>query len=758
MSDLMGELRNAHDAGDTDAALKIIEKMDLMQSLRNAHDAGDTGAALKIIEKMEAQREDPSFIDKAIGAGEVALNMGTSGLADIAGGLSGLVAAANPLSDLSGADQVKFAQNLLTYDPRTKQGKNYLEAIGGNELVQGVANAINKAEQFTGDMGYSAGEATGIPNAGPVLGGMASAIPAAAGEFLGAGLPSRTAKKLSSRAKNLERAADDVDRVANERFANDLARPIGEGVEQSTDAGMQEVADALAGARNITAMERVKNAISNKDSFAKLADFDRETLRAADDLGFKEVPPGVAAANAQLRDLTMGVTSIKGGVAKAQYDKFIEEIGKKADELIKQGGGQIDKGVISTRFDDETTRIIESLGNIENDIYDKITQTVTPNKTVDVSRLRSHIMSKAAEFKGLDRMPRVYKDLAKIVFEKKGPDGKFRSRNPSYAEFDLKRKEIGEATQKFGKYESTESATIKNLYGEMKEQQRDIMRSNRMENMQDAADAVTIKKKSVQNAKTDLLGLKLADDLMPKLATRIKGLPSGNVKRFTAMMEKIPKNLRGPAAVSALNDILRGSGSDQKDVGIARFGGIFEDLNRSPTAKAALYKYLPDQTKKSFDSIGKLSQAVHRANKEIVNNGAIQQFFPSSRNFLKKAMSLGIGAVSTSMAGPAGSLAAEGVREFFENTTPKARKANEFLASKEFQDAMKASIRAGVSEGSQLADIARKKEKILKSSKKYKRWAETLDGESAAKLATVGVAGYFMTPDDEQETKLEEVE
>ena len=345
-------------------------------------------------------------------------------------------------------------------------------------------------------------------------------------------------------------------------------------------------------------------------------------------------------------------------------------------------------------------------------------------------------------------MPKPYLDLMDVAFEKDG--AKYLPRNPTYAEFDLKRKEIGQSlNKKIGPYADSEVGMLSHLYGAMKGQQRSIMKKNGVSDLQDAADAVTIKKKAIQNAKTDLMGKNLSDDLMPKVATRIKGLPSGNVKRFTETMDKIPRDLRQAAAVSALNDLMKGTGSAQKDLGVAKFGGFFEELNRSPTAKAALYKYLPKETQRAFENMGTLSKAVHRANREVIKTGAISQFFPDNRGFANKLMDAGIGLVAAKTAGPAAGFAVDSMREFLTNTTPKSRVANDLVASKEFQDAMRASVRDGVVQGGAIADLARKKQKILENSKQYKDWVETLSGESAAKLASIGIMGYLMTPDDE---------
>lgn len=289
-----------------------------MSNIPEGYELVDTSEIPEGYELVESK--DPSILQKAAGAGEVGLSMASGVVGDVLGGASGVLAAINPFDDISGGDQVKAVQEMFRYDPRTEQGQKYLQAIGGNELVQKVAGALEKAEQYTGDVGYATGEATGIPGAGPVLGGAYSAIPTALGEIIGGGAPGVLSKQMAKRSQSLEDAAKGVQGDIDEALS-----PVGSGTERSTQEGMQEVADVLS---------------NKKPDLAKIADFDPEVLRAASELGFSDIPPAVAANNAQLRDITMGMASMSGSVSKAQYGDFVDSLSKRADELIKQGGGR----------------------------------------------------------------------------------------------------------------------------------------------------------------------------------------------------------------------------------------------------------------------------------------------------------------------------------------------------------------------------------------------------------------------------------
>jgi hypothetical protein len=166
-----------------------------------------------------------SRVEDTLGAAEVGLSMAGGLAGDVLGGASGLIASVNPFTDISGGDQVKAVQELFKYDPRTPKGKEYLQAIGGNELVQGIANAMQKAEQYSGDVGYATGEALGIEGAPQVLGAAYSAIPTAVSEALGGGAPVVAAKTSQKAAQALDAAGSSLKNAMEGRksFKQDLS-------------------------------------------------------------------------------------------------------------------------------------------------------------------------------------------------------------------------------------------------------------------------------------------------------------------------------------------------------------------------------------------------------------------------------------------------------------------------------------------------------------------------------------------------------
>ena len=675
----------------------MAEKQQYINALKKANDAGDYAAANEIAEFIDRNFPDEMTLPEKIkGSAGVAGQMLASTLVEPVSGVAGLVGSVLPGEEGQGAEWVRNVQEALMPTP-------------SEETIK-VGQAISEyIPDISGYIGGQVMEATGNPE----LATLAHTTPEALMQFLGLKAP-RIAAKLSKRGEML-----------NKQEAESLSREIELFKSQSPSTeGVQDVTDVLR---------------KSPEQAADIAEFDSKVLKAADDLGFTDLPPSIAAGNAQFRDVAQGLASMPGSQAKAQYGSFLESLSNKADDIITQGGGDLDKAAVSQRFRDVTKNTMDELSLAESKLYDEINLKINKSQPVNPENLRSFINGKINEFGGVEDMPKVYQDLNKIL---NNPDGS--QKIPTYAAFNQKRKDIGAAIGKQSSpYSDSEISTLKEVYANLKTDQNAFSESFGASELQSAADALTIKRKALENTTTELLGRKLQKDLMPEVATRIAGLPKGNVTKFNELIDAIPENIREEVVVSALNDLLKGTGADQKSFGAARFVGMMNELNGSPTSKAALYKYLPKETRKSLDNFYTLANATYKANKENITTGKISTFFPDQRGFLSQLMGKGAATIAASKAGFAGAQAADAIGDFLRNTTPSANKANDLISSPSFQKMMREAVRDGVHEGNAITEKTKKIESLVKKSDKYKKWAETLDGNQKADLLSLGLVNYL---------------
>jgi len=160
---------------------------DLMTALRNAHNAGDTEAANRIAVMIRNQPQQPAeppqqspdsgVVGDAIGIGENVLSMATGAVAEPLAGLAGIAQSLNPFAEEgAGAEAVESTRGALTYKPKTEAGIEQQQQVG--EIIAPVAEKLSEAESFLGE---GALDLTGSP----FIASIAHSLPTVALEALG---------------------------------------------------------------------------------------------------------------------------------------------------------------------------------------------------------------------------------------------------------------------------------------------------------------------------------------------------------------------------------------------------------------------------------------------------------------------------------------------------------------------------------------------------------------------------------------------
>jgi hypothetical protein len=148
--------------------------------------------------------QDTTIVQDALGGLEVAGTVLSSAIAEPIAGLSGIVATL--LGDAaSGADTVQLVKDALTFEPKTKAGREQLKAVG--EFIAPVGDALSSTESF---LGSSVLDATGSP----ALAAIAHSLPTAALEAFGVkglrGAKLKGAKLSPKVAEAIQQAAPDL--------------------------------------------------------------------------------------------------------------------------------------------------------------------------------------------------------------------------------------------------------------------------------------------------------------------------------------------------------------------------------------------------------------------------------------------------------------------------------------------------------------------------------------------------------------------
>ncbi len=605
-------------------------------------------------------------------------------------------------------------------------GKNLAQRIGLSGAasgateagLQGVSQALGSEQEL--DKGQIA-LATGLGGAAELV---APAIPAAK---TGLG-------KLS------ERFGKKGDVLAEE--AADIRTPT-EATEEALEAG----AKAIQG--------------GSPEDIGALVQADPNFFKAADELGLSVEPlASFTSQNPQFRAIEGGLASIPASQLDNQSKAFINEVTKKADEIIQEYGGTLDKASLSEKFRRESLDTIDNIYGNEKTVYDTIGKELPTRTAIESVNTVKYIENLAADLGGVDKLSGALRKLLielrpkvktkttpgefSVVTGKGAPVTVTEEALPTYGLLNSRRSEIGQQLGRKGntQFKDANVGQLKALYSNMKKDQDAVAQTFGLGNLVKVADGLTVGRKQVEDNMKKLLGDKLSSDLLPVLSGSIRGLARGDLTKFKQTISAIPENLRSEAVISAFNDVFKGTGVGQQALNPTQFTKFMKNLDRSPTLKKALFDELPEDSIQAIENMQTVNAGISRALGDRITTGRVSAFFDENNALMNKLMGKGAQALATKAAGP---LAGNVVGEFLGQSSDIAITANKMLASSRFQGIVRDSVKEGVIEGGLASRKLQNAEKAFAKSKLFKDWASSLPEAEFSKLTRVGLISYFLT-------------
>lgn len=633
-----------------------------------------------------------SFLDKAIGAGEAGLAAATGSttgfLGNIAGTISGIgkSIASGTYGTSSAADLAEQeAANTgasLTYSPRTQAGQEYTKAIG--EFAAPLA-AVAPFTQELGVIGQSARSAVE-----PRSMALSKESP-------------RIAQAVEQAPKQISQAEKTADLTAS--FAN---------------AGM-------------------KNRI---DEILKNVDVDPEKVDAANRLNIKS-PLAVVSNNRSLQEIAGAIAASPGSKAAAELADFHQELTSSAQRLIKDAGGDIDKGLVSSELKDKMDSNIKLLKLQSSDIYKQIGDSVPAETIVNAKPLIKELNYRAGKSqRGIDGLSQVEQDVYKTL------QGK-----PTYFDLDNLRKDIGESIGGFkGTYTTAPKAKLDDMYSKLTELQSGVA-----DQVGAGAGKLWEQAKNLDKSRFDLqessqflFGKDLQGSVMPKVEQGLKQLAKGNSKTFNETLDSIPLGMRQRVLMSGLDSVINKTVQGESVISPAQFNTWYGDLSKSPTNKRLLHKNLPDGAGQRLDDLFKLSQGLQNVTSKVVRTGIVHDAFKNFDatgglvdrlyNTAEKVSQVPI--VGAAIGAPAIRVGSSILKMGQAKKTPAIQAADDLLSSSDFRSAVLDYQKSG-----KTISKAHKKLKISKELKNYIKYQSPKD---AAKITSIGIIPYLVSQDEEE--------
>ena len=479
---------------------------------------------------------------------------------------------------------------------------------------------------------------------------------------------------------------------------------------------------------------------------ADIVQADPNFYRAADELGINTEPlASFASQNSQFRDISGALQSVPGSVLDDQAKQFISAVSNKADDLIEQYGGSLDKALIGDNFKRDALANIDNLFTETDKTYSKLREVLPPQTQINPKNTLDFIALKAMEFGGFDDLP---KEL-QTIFNRVSP----RENTPkTIAVIDQVRKEIGQAINRgTGRFKDAETGLNKALYAKLTSDLDEFAESQGGDALavSDAGKKLTIKRKQLEDNLKTLLGKDLNKALNVAVSGAVKNLSKGQTDQFREVIRAIPKAKRSEVVMTALNDVFKGTGVGQQSLSPTQFTKWYQTINRSPTTRRMLFSVLPKDSQKAIDNLFELSRGISRAQGQKISTGRINALFNEETGFLRRLVGKTVPtAVSFATGSPMAAMATNTTMDFINQSTNGALKASNLVGSEKFQDMIRVAVKDGFVEGKQETERLNKAEQQLMKTKQYREWADMIV-DKGLPLGTTGILSYLFNQEEE---------
>ena len=486
--------------------------------------------------------------------------------------------------------------------------------------------------------------------------------------------------------------------------------------------------------------EDVAESVSSRDAQRAIPEVmaDPEVMAAARQLGIN-VNPGVYSTNEIYREIENSLKMIPGSQLSANEKETVRLLGERADELLVDYTGTLDKTAIGSEIQERIGNTIVDLEKQEGAMYDTLRETIPPSLRVIPESTVGHIdglIAQLGEVSDLDpTIRRMYERIRR-------PGG------VNYALLDQFRKDIGAGLKGRGVFRDASKNQMELLYGTLTD---DTMRAAEffgVDELAQTAKDLTKKRKSLEEAAVAALGRDLNRSIMSELGSGVRQLQRGEQAKFDTVMEAIPPDMRQTAAIAALNDVFAGGARTTKGFSLSGFTNAYEALQRNKSMSQRLFNYIPTEARTRLDNIYKVSKGLMEQNKRDLNNPsgtarAVIGALDAPNGVLTKLYRVGsrmaAGAAATSPFDAGATGAAVGFMSALQSARTKATQAaDQMLSSPAFSDAMQRYIDGD----SQAANG------ILNRLKSTRDWIDRQPAEVKRSIARQGLIQYLTSEED----------
>lgn len=471
---------------------------------------------------------------------------------------------------------------------------------------------------------------------------------------------------------------------------------------------------------------------------------DARTLAAAERLGIS-LNPEHYSTNAAFMEVMRSIKAKGGSNLQANEVVALRALSDRADNLIDELGGSIDKSSVSDDILSQTRDTIDDLQNQARVEYGRVNNAIPRATVVDTSDLSAYLNTKLGEVAGrAEFLSSAERQLLNLVKrDKKNPDGVV-----TYAALDRVRRDVGNGFNKrSGPFADDDDAILREVYGQLSDVQNGVADAFGVGDIYANARSLVATRKGLEDQAVNMFGRNMSGSLAPKIRSSASALIRGDVSHFRRLMDALPEARRSEVAATVIGDVFAAGSRRGGELGTG-FVGNFQALNRNRQAKDLLFSYLTPEGRQRFDDIGRVMTGIVRSNQKSLANPSgtasavvdalesgtiVERLYDlTKKGIAAEGASASVGVPGAGIAGVIGGTISR-------SKTPGVVAADRLLTSPEFDRAISAAI----------AGDRTRAETIITSSPRYKVWTEMLDENSAREVAETGFITYLTAANDQ---------
>jgi hypothetical protein len=433
---------------------------------------------------------------------------------------------------------------------------------------------------------------------------------------------------------------------------------------------------------------------------------DPKVVEAARRLGIEEfLQPDHVTTNQVYRELAQAVKSVPGSRARQLEIEGLNNVGKRANELIDEIGGTRDYSTLGAKVQAAMQNQVDELtGRTETLFNDVINKAIPKRAEVSPDNILTYLRGRAEDLGGFQNLSstekEIYRKLApKRVKQKIGDQTVDVDKLPTYALLDDVRKDIGSAYKQAGPFKDADRAELDRIYGLLSQDQAVVAAQYGVDDALKAANQAVQLRKGVERDMTALFGKQLHQSMVGDIEGAIKGLAKGDEKKLIGLIKAVPKEMRQEVVASGLKTAF-GRAAMDRPISFNDFATWYQGLLENKQAYSALMTNLPPGARKQLSDLYRVSNSIAKASKERIVTGRLGAITDQLKNadaLIGSVVDIAKrGAVATALetgaraAGiPGAGVSAAIASALTKDKTPKMKAADALLASQEFLQASK---------------------------------------------------------------------